>query len=149
MLWIFYKIIVEDGLYYESAVSLQDSCNKFLDFFESAFFLEMQFASQEISCVFSLAEGIHYSVVVFLLYFLGIPELKLTLSFSSSYFLKKRYAFLYPRLCSHHIDPCIYLSLGPPLHLCFLFFYFLLYNLSFIFSVLLPLVAFVLCHVRK
>lgn len=74
MLWILYKIIVEDRLYYKSAVSLQDSCDKFLDFFESAFFLEMQFASQEISCVFSLAEGIHYSVIVFLLCILGIPE---------------------------------------------------------------------------
>ena len=65
---------MEDRLYYKSAVSLQDSCDKFLDFFESAFFLEMQFASQEISCVFSLAEGIHYSVIVFLLCILGIPE---------------------------------------------------------------------------
>lgn len=141
VLWILYKIIVEDRLYYESTVSLQDSCDKFLDFFESAFFLEMQFASQEISCVFSLADGIHYSVV-FLLCLLGITELKLILSFSSSYFLKKD--MFSSVLASIHITQTHVLTslLGP--HFIFVFFFstscYIIYHLYFLFcSLLWPL----------
>ena len=140
MLWILYKIIVEDRLYYESTVSLQDSRDKFLDFFESAFFLEMQFASQEISCVFCLADGIHYSVV-FLLCLLGITELKLILSFSSSYFLKKdMLSFVLAFI--HTTQTHVLTSLGPPLH--FIFFFstscYIIYHLYFLFcSLLWPL----------
>ena len=82
------------------------------------------------------------------LFALSFRNYRINTQFQFQLFFKKRYAFLCPRLYPHHTDSRTYLSWAST-SLCFLFFYFLLYNLSFIFSVLLPLVAFVLSHVRK